>query len=93
MIVIRRYIMLYGYNSISAIVSRWAPASDSNNTSAYIREVCRLTGYDKSAKLSWQDKTQICALVYAMAKIESGVRREMEVIQAAYDLCVGGVYT
>ena len=39
----RTYYQKYRLNTIRAIVSRWAPPLDNNNTGAYIANVARLT--------------------------------------------------
>ena len=40
----RTYYRKYGITTIRAIVSRWAPATDHNDTAAYTANVARLTG-------------------------------------------------
>ena len=42
----RTYYHKYRLYTIRAIVSRWAPPQDNNDTSAYIANVSRLTGID-----------------------------------------------
>ncbi|HBJ5797742.1 TPA: lytic transglycosylase catalytic, partial [Escherichia coli] len=47
-----RQLMLYagrGINSVEKIISTWAPASDNNNTTAYIRAVSQRLGVDPRA--------------------------------------------
>lgn len=39
-------------NTMSDLISSWAPASDGNNTAAYIASVSAATGYDPNAPLS-----------------------------------------
>jgi len=57
------------YNAvcIQDIITRWAPPSE-NNTSAYIKDVCRLTGFGGQERLT---AAQLQKLVAAMARIES----------------------
>ena len=67
------------YNAvcIQDIITRWAPPSE-NNTSAYIKDVCRLTGFGGQERLT---AAQLQKLVAAMARIES--RMELTAAQLA----------
>lgn len=67
---IRKYIG-QGNNTVSSVISKWAPATE-NNTSGYITRVCNTTGYLPGTVLSASDKEQLCKLVYAMAIVENG---------------------
>lgn len=67
---IRKYIS-QGNNTVSSVISKWAPATE-NNTSGYITRVCNTTGYLPGTVLSASDKEQLCKLVYAMAIVENG---------------------
>ncbi len=40
----RTYYRTHGLQTVRAIISRWAPPQDRNDTEAYIRNVARLTG-------------------------------------------------
>ena len=62
---------------IQDIITRWAPPSE-NNTSAYIKDVCRLTGFGGQERLT---AAQLQKLVAAMARIES--RMELTAAQLA----------
>lgn len=70
-IILRRYIDVYKLNTISKIVSRWAPNSE-NNTLAYIRRVSLSMNYDADAPISFNDKPRMIALVKAMCSVECG---------------------
>lgn len=70
-IILRRYIDVYKLNTISKIVSRWAPSSE-NNTLAYIRRVSLSMNYDADAPISFNDKPRMIALVKAMCTVECG---------------------
>lgn len=84
-IVLRRYIEVYKLNTISRIVSRWAPNSE-NNTLAYIRRVSALMEYDADAPISFNDKPRMIALVKAMCTIECGYPVDNVDIEAGYIL-------
>lgn len=84
-IILRRYIEVYKLNTISKIVSRWAPSSE-NNTLAYIRRVSELMKYDADAPISFNDKPRMIALVKAMCTVECGVPVDHVDIEAGYIL-------
>ncbi len=58
-----------GWNTISSIVSHWAPASDHNNVPAYIADVSRYVGKGPNVPLTPADYPKLIA---AMARHESG---------------------
>ena len=67
---------------IEDIISRWAPPSE-NNTEAYIRSVCALTGFGGKERLT---ETEWPALIKAMAVIESRMHLDESVLKTAYNL-------
>ena len=75
---IRNYIGA-GYNTVSAIIGRWAPTNE-NNTSGYINRVCQTTGYLPATIIEVSDKNKLCNLVYAMAIVENGVVSDQPVM-------------
>lgn len=84
-IILRRYINIYKLDTISKIVSRWAPSSE-NNTIAYIRWVSDSMKYDADAPLSYNDKQKMFALVKAMVRVECGREVDDIDIMAGYIL-------
>lgn len=84
---IRKYISS-GYNTVSSIISRWAPATE-NNTQRYIERVCRTTGFTPGTIIGAYNKEQMCSLVYAMAIVENGNVQghpDMQTIYQGYNL-------
>ena len=81
-VLLRTYSAKYKLNSIRDIVTRWAPPSE-NDTEAYIRTVCCLTGFGGNQRLTEQDWPK---LVQAMAKVESGIQLSEETIQKGFAL-------
>lgn len=84
---IRKYISS-GYNTVSSIISRWAPTTE-NNTQRYIERVCRTTGFTPGTIIGAYNKEQMCSLVYAMAIVENGNVQghpDMQTIQHGYNL-------
>ncbi|EKF8444278.1 lytic transglycosylase catalytic [Escherichia coli] len=70
-----RQLMLYagrGINSVEKIISTWAPASDNNNTTAYIRAVSQRLGVDPRAALNMSDPQTMSALMSSIIKHENG---------------------
>ncbi len=70
-----RQLMLYagrGINSVEKIISTWAPASDNNNTTAYIRAVSQRLGVDPRAALNMSDPQTMSALMSSIIQHENG---------------------
>lgn len=84
-VILRRYIRRYGFNTISEIVSRWAPSSE-NNTAAYVSRVSQLTGIAPDLPLKFEDKPTMVALVDAMIQVECGQSVPLTKIQKGYDM-------
>lgn len=84
-IILRRYIEVYKLNTISKIVSRWAPDSE-NNTLAYIGRVSALMEYDADAPISFNDKPRMIALVKGMCYVECSCPVDNVDIEAGYIL-------
>lgn len=70
LVLIRNYIKA-GYDTVSEIISRWAPTNE-NNTDNYINRVCQTTGYFPYTVVGLNDKEVLCKLAYAMAIVENG---------------------
>lgn len=75
------------FRSVRQIVSRWAP-SCANDTGAYVKQVCRLTGLQPDRELSFSDKKAVCALVYAMCQVGCGQPVPYGEIERAYQLAL-----
>lgn len=75
----------YHLETITQIISRWAPKSE-NNTRQYIDFVSERVGIAKECLVDYWDKTTICQLVEAMAYYECGTSNPIETIEKAYDL-------
>lgn len=70
-----RQLILYagrGINSVEKIISTWAPASDNNNTTAYIRAVSQRLGVDPRAALNMSDPQTMSALMSCIIQHENG---------------------
>lgn len=59
-------------NTVQAIVSKWAPPEDDNDTSAYISAVCEYMATGADTPLDLEDADRLGALVCAMMRQEIG---------------------
>ena len=82
--IIYKYYHAYGCNTISKIISRWAPANE-NNTERYIATVSRRTGIARGCKLDWSEGA-ICAIVAAMSYVENGVVADIDAVKQGWKL-------
>lgn len=81
-IIIRNYIK-QGHKDVASIISRWAPSSE-NNTEAYIRHVCEMSGLSPFQELRFEDKDTMVALVDAMIRVECGKPVDRNIIIQGY---------
>ena len=86
-ICLRTYINKYHIDSVGRIIHRWAPSTE-NNTDAYVKQVCRLTKFEPSHPISFENRHDICSLVLAMAIVETGHIFRPSEIYTAYDKLV-----
>lgn len=84
-LILRRYIRRYGKNTISSIISTWAPATE-NHTGRYIDFVCHEVGLKPDDIIHFSDKETMCKLVGAMARMECGQSIPDKVIFKGYEL-------
>jgi hypothetical protein len=84
-LILRRYIRRYGKNTVTSIVSTWAPQNE-NNTLRYIDTVCAKTGLEPTQQIKYEDGTTMCQLVAAMAFVECGQPINMKTIEKAYQM-------
>ncbi|WEJ92425.1 MAG: hypothetical protein P0Y63_16180 [Klebsiella huaxiensis] len=61
-----------GYDTVSEIVNRYAPASDGNNTDAYIRALCGALGVGANDQLDVSNPKTLAALCAGIVKHENG---------------------
>lgn len=84
-LILRRYIRRYKKNTITSIVSTWAPSSE-NNTLKYIDRVAALTKIDPTTPIDYDDRETMCKLVAAMAQVECGQPIDDATIIKAYQM-------
>lgn len=61
----------YDIGSVRGVVSRWAPPAE-NDTEAYIKAVCKRTGFADTETISIKSYADGSKLLYAMAEQECG---------------------
>ncbi len=81
---IRKYVQHFSCNTISKIISRWAPPCE-NDTKSYILYVAKKTEISESEFIKFDDREKICNIVKAMAQIESQMNIPIRVIQVVWD--------
>ena len=83
--ILRRYIRRYRRNTIPAIISSWAPASE-NNTRRYIDFVCDKMKMGPDDIIKYEQKDVMVSLVSAMQMMECGVAADPEKVRRGYDM-------
>ena len=81
-IIIRNYIK-QGHKDVASIISHWAPSSE-NNTEAYIRHVCEMSGLSPFQELHFEDHDTMVRLVDAMIRVEVGKPVDRNIIIQGY---------
>lgn len=82
-IILRRYIRRYHKDTITQIISTWAPASE-NDTIKYIDFVSSRVGLAPDVPIKYEDEETMVKLVAAMARIECGQDIDIKNIIAGY---------
>ncbi|WP_118984386.1 structural protein [Photorhabdus sp. CRCIA-P01] len=84
--VIRNYNRKYGINTVSGIISRWAPSNE-NNTDAYINRVCKDMGTTGAQVVDVFNQIFMTKLIKAIITVENGSQPyNDEVIDKAFSL-------
>lgn len=83
---IRTYIKRDRLNSISVIIPKWAPALDGNDVRAYVRLVSDKSGVPATRRMSYNDRYELCHIVWAMAWVECGQEISFEAVEKAWAL-------
>ena len=83
--ILRRYIRRYHKNTIAAIISTWAPASE-NNTQRYIDFIVGKMGIAPDVRIDYGDEEKMTQLVASMQLMECGVAADMEKVVKGYHM-------
>ena len=81
---------MQGRNTIQAIVSKWAPASDGNDVGGYAARVATAMGVRPDEPIPMEDATTRQRLAQAMAAVEVGPRAAQMLVQRGTGLPVTG---
>lgn len=68
--ILLRYQDIYGFNTITKIITRWAPPNE-NNTANYIVTIVKKTGIDANNPINLHDFATLKAIMKAMICVES----------------------
>lgn len=83
--ILRRYIRRYHKNTITSIVSSWAPSTE-NNTQRYIDFVAEKMKISPVDVIDYGNKEQMTQLVAAMQMMECGVPADISMVIKGYDM-------
>lgn len=83
--ILRRYIRRYKRQTITDIISTWAPPSE-NATQRYIDFVANKMGIAPDVPIKFEDKETMTQLVAAMQMMECGVPADMAKVSRGYDM-------
>lgn len=70
-VLIKNYQKKYKINTVKGIITRWAPANE-NDTNAYIREVCKNSGFGPDQPLNLLDSSVLFPIIKAIIHHENG---------------------
>lgn len=70
-------------STLYKLIYRWAPPSE-NDTEAYLKTVCRLTGFSPFTMLKADDGKTLRAVAWAMVQVECGVELPIEKFETAW---------
>lgn len=84
-VVLRNYFCLHRLNNLQQIINRWAPPVE-NDTSNYLAYVSTQSGVSPAEPLRWTQRSKICAIVKAMARMESDIVISDPELENAYNL-------
>lgn len=83
---LRNYQRKYGLNTVTGLISRWAPSNE-NNTAAYVRGVAKALAVAPGAVIALSDKNTAIRLAKAIIQHENGSQPYSDaVFEKAYSL-------
>ncbi|NHB92958.1 structural protein [Photorhabdus cinerea] len=84
--ILQNYHKKYGINTVSGIISRYAPPNE-NNTEGYVNRVCKDTGVTCDQAINVFDRAFMAKLIKAIITVENGSQPYSdEVIDKAFSL-------
>lgn len=85
-VTLNTYQKKYGLSTIRAMISRWAPPKDNNDTEAYIRAVSSESGVPENSHITSTNKDVMVPIVAAMSRVENGVAANISEVQRGWNL-------
>lgn len=85
-VTLNTYQKKYGLSTIRAMISRWAPPKDNNDTEAYIRAVSSESGVPENSRITSTNKDVMIPIVAAMSRVENGGEANIADVQRGWDL-------
>ncbi|MFR9545346.1 MAG: structural protein P5 [Rikenellaceae bacterium] len=82
---LQNYRKVHNLQTITEIISRWAPPIE-NNTAGYISRVCKEMGVEEGYVPNINDKEVMCSLAAAISQVENGVPAVILDIEAGWNL-------
>lgn len=82
---LNNYQKLHGCTVLSDFINRWAPPAE-NNTSAYLKEVCRRARLEDVSTIDTRDEYTMRKIVAAMHYVENGVEADPEAVRRGWIL-------
>jgi len=79
----------YNLNTVEAIISRWAPASDNNHTKNYIKNVSNALMVAPESKINVEDPGTLKTICAAISRVENGKEAVMADVEAGVKLALG----
>ena len=75
----------YGLRRLDVMIARWAPPVE-NDTEAYVRGLCRMTGFAPAQEIDPHDRSTMLPLAAAMTRIENGAEADAEAVAEGWRL-------
>lgn len=86
--VLYTYQSKYGLNTLSEMISRYAPPIE-NHTQSYIDSVSRWSGTSADAAIDTLDGSTMIPIVAAMSRVENGTPADLVQVRAGWKLFRG----
>ena len=82
---LQNYRKLHGCRTMADFINRWAPRTE-NDTTAYIRTVCREMQVPTTYVPDVNDRTTMCSFAAAISLVENGIPAVMADVFGGWDL-------
>ena len=79
------YLKAHKCDTIETIIARWAPPKE-NDTKAYIKTVCAISGIDRDKELTLKDGELYIKIVAAMSEVENGIEAVLRDVEDGFKM-------